>query len=409
VPPGVAAGVPLPSQPGGCCAGPACGAGGCGEPGEAESRTWGGADYLLWWTKRAVVPNPFLTTTTNPFAAVNGNNVAGGIGQDGTIPLVGARDLGLGAFSGGRVTAGLWLDDAGIIGLEARGWLLEHRTSGAGFASDPTGNPVIGIPIIDNQGLFGGGEVAITDSFPGTFAGSLRTFTSLRLWGADGNMLLNLARSEWFSLDLMTGGRYANLSEQLGLVTNTSNLIALPNGAVAFNGALFNGTVTTADSFKTQNRFYGGQIGARTEVHFGDAFLRLTGKVALGATDQIIDIQGVSALLTGGQTTVAPGGTLAQASNSGRTSHTAFSVIPELELTVGYDITPCCRVFVGYNFLYWSDVVRPGDQVNRRIDVTQVPTLVTFNPAVAAGQPARLSRSTDFWAQGITCGLALQF
>ena len=34
---------------------------------------------------------------------------------------------------------------------------------------------------------------------------------------------------------------------------------------------------------------------------------------------------------------------------------------------------------MGYNFLYWSSVIRPGDQVNRQVDLRTVPTLPFYN------------------------------
>ena len=85
--------------------------------------------------------------------------------------------------------------------------------------------------------------------------------------------------------------------------------------------------------------------------------------------------------------------------------------IPEITGTVGYQFTDRLRCFVGYNVMYWSSVVRPGDQINRIINPSQIPgfgTGITPGPGSPA-QPAFAFRSSDFWAQGITFGLEWRF
>jgi hypothetical protein len=71
-------------------------------------------------------------------------------------------------------------------------------------------------------------------------------------------------------------------------------------------------------------------------------------------------------------------------------------------------ITQHCRAFVGYDFLYWNQVVRPGNQVDRNINLSQS---AVFGSGTLSGPatPAPLFGRSDFWAQGITFGLELRF
>ena len=46
-----------------------------------------------------------------------------------------------------------------------------------------------------------------------------------------------------------------------------------------------------------------------------------------------------------------------------------FAVVPEVGFNVGYQVTPHLKFFVGYSMLYWSRVLRAGDQVDPMIDV----------------------------------------
>ena len=62
------------------------------------------------------------------------------------------------------------------------------------------------------------------------------------------------------------------------------------------------------------------------------------------------------------------------------------------------------RVFVGYDFLYLSDVVRAGDQVNLAVNPNPLRG-VTGGPA----QPVFIVRPSDFWAQGVNFGLEFRY
>jgi hypothetical protein len=130
-------------------------------------------------------------------------------------------------------------------------------------------------------------------------------------------------------------------------------------------------------------------------------------------TRQTIDINGgQSELRANGQVVNSVGGLLALPSNIGTESRDRFAVVPEVGVSLGYSVTDRLRVSVGYNFLYWSSVVRPGDQINRNLDVLQIPNFgipagaaVPTNPT----QPVRQFNTTDFWAHGLTFGVEIRF
>jgi hypothetical protein len=377
-----------------------------------QTRIWGSAEYLLWWVKNNNLSSPLQNTTSNPNATdVNGNNVAAGLGRDGTSVLLGNGDIRYGALSGMRLTVGSWLDTEGTFGIEARGFFLGQGRFRATRASGANGSPVIGVPIIDAAGLFGGGENAIVESFPGTFSGSSTVTSRSSLWGAEANAVINLRRNDRFTADLLVGFRYADLSDDINLSSRSSNILSFNNGGgVFFLNNFFDGTVTSSDTFRTRNQFYGGQIGIKTETQFGKAFVDVNGRLALGATHQMLEVHGFSTLETAGAPTAqTAGGTLALASNSGRFTRNEFSVIPEVEIKLGYNLTERIRGFAGYNFMYWSNVARSGEQIDRNIDVRQVPTLPTFDPNFRGTQPAPQFRNSGYWAQGVTFGVEFLF
>src|SRR5262249_15573982 len=98
-------------------------------------------------------------------------------------------------------------------------------------------------------------------------------------------------------------------------------------------------------------------------------------------------------------------GLLAQPTNSGRFSRDVFSVVPEFGINVGYQLTDYCTAYVGYNFIYWTNVVRPGDQ----IDFSVNPSQLSGNPLIGTSRPTLVARNSDFWVQGVNVGLAFRY
>ena len=81
-------------------------------------------------------------------------------------------------------------------------------------------------------------------------------------------------------------------------------------------------------------------------------------------------------------------------------------MVPELGVRAGVQVTEHARVFVGYNFLYMSNVVRAGDQIDLRVNPNQ---LAPNNSLGGPALPAFTPKTTDFWAQGISLGLELRY
>ena len=130
--------------------------------------------------------------------------------------------------------------------------------------------------------------------------------------------------------------------------------------------------------------------------------------MALGDTHQTVNINGATRITTpGGATTVLPGNLLAQPSNIGHHARDQFSVIPEVGVNVGYQLTRNLSVFAGYTFIYWSNVQRPGDAISPLVNSTRVPTS-TVAPTGPL-DPQFSFHNSGYWAQGINFGVLLGF
>lgn len=373
----------------------------CGPAG----RIWVSAEYLLWWIKDANLP-PLVTT--GPVTALS----PGAIGSPGFGQLFGGTPDN-GTFSGGRVTAGFWLNDCQTRGIEASYFFLGSRSNT--FSAASTGAPgslVLARPFFDvSTGL----QNSQLISFPGLSSGSVSVPTTSRFQGPEVNFISNLCCScapacrdccdtcepvGGYRVDLISGVRYLDLKESLRI----SETIQVVPGAPIFPGS----TIRAFDQFDTTNQFYGGQIGVRGQVWRNRMFATFTAKVALGDTRQTVDISGATTITApNGAVSVRPGGLLALPSNIGHYSRDVFSVVPEVGVNVGYQVTDHLSVFVGYNFLYWSDVARPGDQIDLGVNSTRTP--VSLVPASGPARPQFTFRDSDFWAQGINVGVTLRY
>jgi hypothetical protein len=83
--------------------------------------------------------------------------------------------------------------------------------------------------------------------------------------------------------------------------------------------------------------------------------------------------------------------------------------VPEVDLWFGRQITRHVRAFVGYSLIYWNNVARPGGQIDRSVDVTQIPNFGAPNSPTANPRPGVLFGQSDFWAQGITFGTQISW
>jgi hypothetical protein len=311
--------------------------------------------------------------------------------------------------SGGRFTLGFWCDECQTKGIEASYFFLGSRsTNSTAGSSGASGSALLGRPFFDiSTGTQGVELVAV----PGFAAGAVNVGTTSRLQGAEVNGICNLCCDCCYRLDLLAGPRWIQLDESI-TISEDSTLLANPPAPAIFVGSglpvVAGDHVVTSDRFTTHNDFYGGQIGARFELRRGNVYVDLLGKVALGVTHETLEVAGSTSVTPPGGTTVTtPGGLFALPGNIGHHTHDEFSVVPEVGINLGYQVTNHLRAFVGYTFIYWSDVARPVDQINRNVNSTLVPTSIVA-PSGPPTPPLTI-KDTPFWAHGFNVGLEFRF
>jgi Putative beta barrel porin-7 (BBP7) len=366
---------------------------------------------------------------------------------------------------GGRFTFGSWLDADRTFGVE--GVFLYMPAQVSQYHNSSSGTPALSIPFFntttgreDGYPIASGPVISSKTTFVNTtpdvfvglfttttvdsYVGSVAVKSTTELQGGELNSILRVAKTSDLRFDLLVGARWLELDERLQISSAVNDThsettvyrpeLGLPAGfSPVLNSPVIN--VARLDDFATHNSFYGGQIGARGEYTWDKWSLSAGVKGGLGIMKETVDVAGATgvtqanyftptqqAFLAGipiivgtGAPTVTgtakyslPGGLFAQPSNIGRYTHDSLAAIGEGNIAIGYKLTESVKATVGYDFLYVSNVVRPGEQIDRGINPTQLilqsPTTPAYPP-----RPVFQMRETDFWAQGLTLGLEVKY
>lgn len=364
--------------------------------GAASEWLWFRGEYLMWWINQSRAP---ALVTTSP--AGTPREQAGILGLPTTTVLVdGAHLSSNDPFSGGRFTIGGWLTDNQTIGLEATYFFLGQRTTR--FSETSSGAPLVR-PFFEVSPLAAptNTEAGELVAFPGLLSGTVSGSFDTQFWGAELNTRIPLWCGCCYRVDFLAGGRYLDLRENLRI--NETLLVTEPGPT---NGTM----IFVADHFGTINQFYGGQIGLEGELRWRRWSIDGLAKIALGNVHEVVNIDGLTEfVLPGGAASSQLGGLLTAPSNIGHFTHNRFTAVPEAGFKVGYQITEHMRAHVGYTFLYLSNAVRPGEQVDRVVNSSQLPTVMGPGTLVGLPRPTVLFRETDFWAQGLDFGLEFRY
>jgi len=356
------------------------------------SHGWVSVEYLMWYQSGMETP-----------ALVNTSNVAdeGVLNRATTTTLYGGdNDILSDRMSGTRVRFGWWFANNPNLGIE--GEYLGFGTKTENFNSGlSTGAPLLARPFYNAEtGLNDSQFVAFPDG-PRAVGGRVTTEATTKLDGAAVRFRRIMCCSSGcnFSpiacgpvpsqsrIDATLGWRFYQLKESLGI---TENLNPTTGGNFLLN-----------DNFRTRNQFNGAELGFQWTGRRGYWSLDALMRMGIGNVRQEVMING-STLITPPGGAPQRGGLLAQRTNIGTYTRNDFGIVPELGATLGYQVTQNLRLTAGYSFIYWSNVVRPGDQIDTTVNPNLMPP---ENPQETAFLNPRFAfQPTDYWIQGLSLG-----
>ncbi len=396
---------------------------------QEDTQYWTDVEYLLWFIKDN--PNPTALVTDGSYQ----DALPGAIGQPHTHTVLGKRSIDMGWMQGFQANAGWWIKPN--MGIEGTYFLLPTvSTSKSLRTSGEPGSPNYAVPIFDVSGVFGLNGIAGETIFilPGPFIddpGFSATYTlklKSQLQGAALNYVYRMIKKSGLQLECAGGGRWLQLREMLLFKARSH---AAPGST--FDHAFYNST----DQFKTRNDFIAAQFEIDASYRIKKWHLKAILDGMLGAMLQRVRIHGHSQtsdgnlffLTKGTSEEVLPGGVFAQPSNSGTHKRNPLVWGVEAKIRIGFEMTKNIEMGLGYTFLWISKVVRPGNQIDRKINSTRTaladasratvgvgPGPISFGsppgPAPAAHdahRPKVLFKTAAFWAQGLDAGIQFNF
>lgn len=385
-----------------------------GLPVGPPERFWFEADYLFWWIKGMKNTPPLVTTSDQSDRGVL-------IPGNSTQVLYPTEALFRTLGSGGRIRFGGWWDPAHTSGIEADGFGLSAPRERFRVASD--GDPLLARPFFNTDNPQPDAEVIASTSAPGIppSSGNILITGESDLYSAGVRWRWNLssarrpdanacsASSCYFGflprgdirLDWTFGYRYMRLGEQLSI---SANITPITTGATRFD---------ILDQFKTSNDFHAAEVGLHYAYHHCLWSFDLLPRVAFGNTRQRIEINGSTLTSSTTSSLLETGGLLAlEGTNIGRYQRDRFSFMPSVEVMLGYQIGNRLKATLGYSFLYWFEVARPGEQIDGNVNPEYLPAsnpIGVPGPKTGPRDPSPQMGQSAFWAQGLNLGLEYRF
>jgi len=379
------------------------GAGAGGGGNASVPHWWVNTELFLWYIQSQPVRQPYVTTSSPGDFGV--------VGASTTQTLFSRDNMGYGSFAGFRIMGGWYKDADRRCGFEFGGFLSEQESNIFSVSSDANGVPTIARPF--NIAGGGGPGVFIVANL-GLAAGGVTVNSQSRFYGAEGSFINNIYRSCpdaacFWNTDALIGVRYFELKESLNFASSSTIL----GGGAAFVGqpVTIGGRIDINDNFGAVNEFYGGQLGLRSNINYGRCVIGLSGKVAIGLMHQEVNVEGSTRLVDPalGINAAASGGVFANSQNIGRYTNDEFSILPEVGLNIGYQWCSWFSTSIGYNGLYVTDVVRPGNTVPNAVNPSLLPSSNNFGNGVVAPVANNSLTQSDVWIQGVTFGFNVKW
>jgi hypothetical protein len=362
---------------------------------------WISFEGLSMWTDGMGVPS-LVTTSPQGTSPTD----AGVLTRPGTQTLYGGENILKESRGAWRLNFGFWLDRCHTWGVGAD--YIEIDDANEVFSATSTGNPILARPFFNTlTGREDSDLVAFNNNGTIQLTGTVSVRSYSELYGGSFYVRKLQACDEGCSQgffcgcnehfcsrkEFRVGYRYMQLNEA----------VLISEDDVVNSGSINRGRFDIDDAFSTTNQFNGIDLAWSQRVTRNYFTFEAMVRLGIGNSRQSVRIAGQTTIVDpNGTSNSFNEGILALSPNSGFFQQNQFSVLPELNLKMGYQLTDHLRATIGYTGLYWSNVVRPG---------TQIPTMANpdyFAPPIpSAGDPRPLFAfdTTDYWAHGLSYGI----
>ncbi len=362
---------------------------------------WVSVEYMSTWLQGRYLPP--LVSTSPP-------------GSEGVVPgasvLFGGDELSDNRQAAGKLTVGGWLDEGERLGLVGNYFLVETESVGFHGSSDASGSPLLARPFYETWPSADSGVGPASFLVSGqttvgnllfTLDGQIDAVAKTDVEGAEGYLRYLLFCAPGRRLDLIGGYQFSRVDDRLTIAHSTD-----------FTPQIFGANFEAEDVFDTENKFHGGSLGLLGQVGSGPIVLSVLAKVGMGNMNQVVTIDGRSALTdAGGFTSHYTSGIMALPTNEGVYEDDKFAVIPEAEVKLTFKLTKNLEATVGYDFIYWSSLALAGEQIDTSLG--NLPTVNSsqwfggsLDPSGGSYPAFNGIKDSSLYLQGLSVGLTLR-
>ena len=186
---------------------------------------------------------------------------------------------------------------------------------------------------------------------------------------------------------LWVGYQFGRLDENLVIDTTSTNTAI--------------GTLNVRDSFVTQNEFHGGHFGLEGEYRWGCWGLELLARFGFGNMQQKAILSGATS-----NSSQNSGLLVQEETNAGTHQRDEFSYMQDSGAKLVYYPTERLKLSLCYSLIFFSDVLRPGDQIDTSVDSRLFPPTT---PPAGVVDPAFTFNSNHYYAHGLNFGVECRF
>lgn len=379
----------------------------CKDP--CHTCVWVYGEYINWKAKGDETPTLLTSQTVTPGAAPVTTTFGG--------------DLNDSERQGFRAGGGFFPHKAKNLGVEAHWFSLGARNVDGTFASDgattvgrpffnvvtglnevlPVGAPlgIAGQGSLSHSSRFWGGSLGLRHRLDGgcgkgcgkDCGGDLCGDANCGDSGCDDSGCGKWGGNCASCFNLQYGYQYYQLNEAISVRTSSATGVAAPASQFV------------AEDFDNSNQYHGGYLGFAGEYNCGRWFVAGNARAGVGYIQEVSRIRGTTTTTVGGVATTTPvGNLLALPSNLGGRVEDEITWSGEAGIRVGLQVCCAFRPYIGYNYLYIDQVLRPGGVIDTRVNRDQ---LAGFN--ANPNMPTYSPRRDNFWAHGWTAGFELKF
>ncbi|MCY2986936.1 MAG: BBP7 family outer membrane beta-barrel protein [Planctomycetota bacterium] len=363
---------------------PSCGCDDCG----CADQTWAGVEYLLWWRNGRYFP---ALVTTQP--------------SDGTLPgatvLFGGGEIQEVARPGGRLEVGHWFDNNHCLGIGGHLVAIANAPVNMALTSDQLS--FIARPFWDADPAWNVPRMQPIADTSIKQPGRIDLSTGSEVLASDVFVRWLLYRERWARLDFLLGYQFARIDENLVVNTYTDGRAIDKIKAEIY----------VRDEFSTRNEYNAGHFGLQGEYVRGRWGLELLAKFGFGTMREQVSISGLTKTVTGPPplgVAEKQMGLLALPTNINTYNQDSFCFMDDVGVKLAFCPVERLKLSVGYSLMYWSNVVRPGDQIDAFGNQPIIDTRQYQQPPPpGVTHPAFAFNTTSFMVHGLNLGLEVRF